>query len=383
MKKLTRSFLFVLLLLGGISIPYNTTQAMLSPADGLEAPKSFGHLYAWASSWMSGNAAQADIDEGPAAKRPRIEAPESKEQEIVTPRLLPLFGTISIDELKAKYLGDVDEQRCIFACDFRIKDIEKAQKIDGGYMSGNIINIDHHAPIQSMMSFVTATSLAIDYILAYGDIPHDALVLINHTDCDSILSSLIICGILLPDGIFAQAAESADHTGQENDIADLLQAIAPKRDLNYSRRNLLKLLAHEALDKDAEILLQERRAERIFAHNLIATGKLEQHNHVTFLQLSGDQNVDIQLLIGLLPKAEIIMTARPMPDNPSLIGIKIMCGAVAPIGLYLNKIGLPDGFDGRWDAVSNKRAGATRRSPLDYIDMINTYIDKEFRPAKN
>jgi hypothetical protein len=47
MKKPTQSFLCVLLLLGGFSVPYNTTQAMLSPVDGLEAPKSFGRLYAW------------------------------------------------------------------------------------------------------------------------------------------------------------------------------------------------------------------------------------------------------------------------------------------------------------------------------------------------
>jgi hypothetical protein len=56
-----------------------------------------------------------------------------------------------------------------------------------------------------------------------------------------------------------------------------------------------------------------------------------------------------------------------------------MCGASAPSDLYLNKIGLPDGFGGRWDAISNKRAGGTKRSPYDYIEMINAYIDKELR----
>ncbi|MFA6491357.1 MAG: ankyrin repeat domain-containing protein [Candidatus Babeliales bacterium] len=42
--KNAQSFLFILLLLGGFSVRYNTTQAMLSPADGLEAPKSFGRF---------------------------------------------------------------------------------------------------------------------------------------------------------------------------------------------------------------------------------------------------------------------------------------------------------------------------------------------------
>jgi hypothetical protein len=42
--KNTQSFLFILLLLGGISMRHNTANAMLSPVDGLEAPKSFGVL---------------------------------------------------------------------------------------------------------------------------------------------------------------------------------------------------------------------------------------------------------------------------------------------------------------------------------------------------
>jgi len=315
-------------------------------------------------------AMQAPDDEHP-AKRARIESPKTRL------RLLHLFDTITLDELKQRY----GNHPAVFACDFYIADIEKrGQEIVGGYACENIYNIDHHAPTKRMMSNVTATSLAIDYIKKHGAIPEGSCVLINHTDCDSVLSSLIMCGILLIDeeddaNLYIKAAESADHTGAAHDIADLLQVLAPQRDVTLSAQSMDKLIKGEDLDEKVATLFKKRSEERMRVFALVEQGKLKQKEHVTFLAVTPDQNVDIQLLYWTLPDAEIIMTAGPMPNDASHTGIKIMLGRKAPKGLCLNTVGLGDGFGGRWDAVSNKRAGGTTNSPAIYIDKINAYID--------
>lgn len=53
----------------------------------------------------------------------------------------------------------------------------------------------------------------------------DAVLIIDHLDRDSILSSGILLGRLPPDPRLSEAAITADHTGAENDIADLLQGL--------------------------------------------------------------------------------------------------------------------------------------------------------------
>jgi hypothetical protein len=313
------------------------------------------------------------------AKRARI---EEKTQLI----LLQQFDTVTLEEIKQEY----GERPAIFACDFYIDDIEtKGKGIEGGYVYENIYNIDHHAPTKRMMSNITATSLAIDYIKKNSEIPQGSVVLINHTDCDSVLSSLIICGLLSVDQeedavLYAKAAESADHTGAPNDIADLLQALSCKRKLLFSAKNMEDLLAGKDLDEEAAVLFKQRSDERMRSFALIKGG-LRQKGHVTFLQLTPKKNVDIQLLYWALPDAEIIMTAGQMPDDASRTGIKIMRGRKAPNGLCLNIIGLGDGFGGRWDAISNKRAGGTTNSVAIYIDKLNDYLNsfteyrKEFK----
>jgi hypothetical protein len=284
--------------------------------------------------------------------------------------LIPAFKEISAVELQTQY-----HHEHVFACDFYITAIEKQQEIAGGYAIENITNIDHHAPTERMMTFVTSTQLAINYIQTYGPIPQDAIVLINHTDCDSILSSLILCGHFLAKELFAQAALAADHTGQTNDIADLLQALASTRDVPFSIRNLEQLLNNKKLEQTAEMLLQKRHAERIFARTFIEEGGVEQIGHVAFLKFSNDQDVDSPTLLPLLPLAEIILVARPMPNDTSRLGISVMRGNAAGRNVCINKIGLPDEFGGRWNAGSNKRSGGTTRSPHEYIDIINAYID--------
>ena len=115
----------------------------------------------------------------------------------------------------------------VVVCDFSVSyATEPANPMLGALTNGNIINIDHHGNDPRLESrIITSTTQAIEYVNRFGILPDDQHCVINHTDTDSILSSLIVRGIIPPESIFAEASIAADHTGAENPIADLLQAI--------------------------------------------------------------------------------------------------------------------------------------------------------------
>ena len=82
---------------------------------------------------------------------------------------------------------------------------------------------------------VSSANLALDWRAASANTPTEsrkaaeqAVVVINHTDCDSILSSGIVSGLLDALPAYGRAALAADHTGEENAIADTLQALEPR-----------------------------------------------------------------------------------------------------------------------------------------------------------
>jgi hypothetical protein len=136
---------------------------------------------------------------------------------------------------------------------------EHGQEVAGGFLLGDVLNIDHHAPSPRMDRPVSSATLAIAHLRAAG-LPHGTIVL-NHTDCDSILSAGIASGRLAPEDRFSEAAIAADHTGADNEIADLLQALDGRRDLRLSFRSLDRLLRGESLEKTAEDGLAERRRQ--------------------------------------------------------------------------------------------------------------------------
>jgi hypothetical protein len=120
----------------------------------------------------------------------------------------------------------------VFACDFAVKGAETWTETPGGFRNGRILNIDHHAPVARMYCPISSTNLAVAHVHALGIARPDDLVVIDHTDCDSILSAGIGSGRLDPLDSLASAAIAADHTGAENRVADLLQAIEYRRDSN-------------------------------------------------------------------------------------------------------------------------------------------------------
>src|SRR3989344_4629255 len=56
-------------------------------------------------------------------------------------------------------------------------------------------------------------------------------IFINHTDTDGLITTAILLGKIPPNEIFLNAVLAADHTGEENFIADTLQSLETTGDL--------------------------------------------------------------------------------------------------------------------------------------------------------
>lgn len=277
---------------------------------------------------------------------------------------------ISAAELEARFrTGD------IIACDFYVSRIEEGEAVTGGFRRGRIMNVDHHAPVREMSRPISSTNLAIDLVKAHGP-QREATVLINHTDCDSILSSAIVAGVLEPEDRFGEAAIIADHRGSANDIADLLQGLGPPRDVAHSLESLERLLAGEPLDDAAAAALAKRRQKRERAREVVASGAFRQFGRLAFAVLP--ERFDGELFPPLLPDAALLMFAAPLKEDPSRWVVKIRMGWSAPDRLDLHDLDVPDidpTFGGRWNAGSNTRGGGTDLDPEHYASQVAARLD--------
>jgi len=286
------------------------------------------------------------------------------------------------DELKEMFPG-----KNIFACDLYLKGIESSERFGNYFRDENVVNIDHHSNLSEMEREVSATNLAIDYVNEFGPVTEgdDNIVVISHTDCDSILSSLIMRGILPPDTKFGEAAIAADHTGEENEIADLLQALQEENktgDLEFSLRNLQKFLDGEQLEDKAVEYINSRKAKREKVRQLVESGSFKNKDGVNYTRL--ESKIDSELLPAYLPEAEIILLYSPHKNNPdpeniTLWEAKTRLGMAAPEGLSLKRImakddknpaGVDPAWGGRWNAGSDAREGGTTMDMEEYVSLV-------------
>ena len=287
--------------------------------------------------------------------------------------LLPRTHRVTPDTLRELPHGGQ-----IVACDFYVEGIERGDEVPGGYRQGRIFNIDHHAPTPRMRRRVSSTNLALARFEA--DVPpveEDPLVVINHIDCDSILSSGIMAGRLEADPRFGEAAIAADHTGAEDDIADLLQGLDAElsrrgvRDYEISFANLERLLAHRQLDDLAMEALDARRRKRDIAEALVARGEFQVAGPLHFAIV--EDPIDGEFFPALLPDATLIMVANPLAADSSRWQVKLRLGSAAPPGLSLADLAFHE-FDpvygGRWNAGSNRRGGGTNLDPEAYAERL-------------
>ncbi|NOQ56166.1 MAG: hypothetical protein GQ477_05175, partial [Nanohaloarchaea archaeon] len=209
-------------------------------------------------------------------------------------------------ELKEKFQ---DSKLCI--CDFYVQGAEDGELSDEGITYEDVLNIDHHAPIEQMHKHISSTTLAIDYVRKYGILSSYHKIIINHTDCDAVLSSMIMTGVLEPSDKYNTAAIAADHTGRENKISDLLQALQETRDLPFIMENLYHILNDEKIETKAEILLEDRKKSRKKVKQLVDAGAFSEYNDIYYIKL--EEKIESELVPEYLPDAKLVILASPMP----------------------------------------------------------------------
>jgi len=180
-----------------------------------------------------------------------------------------------------------------------------AKFINFGYIMkdeyGTIFNIDHHFRKSEFECAISSTNLAIGYVQKYGSLRSEVTAVINHIDCDSLLSVLIMLGILQPDLQYGEAAIAADHTGDEHPLADLLQAIEGERDFLFSINNLFHYLNNESPDIRALKLLEKRAKERKLARQIVENDfRFTPCRRIAYA--TSTARIDGALLVALLPK---------------------------------------------------------------------------------
>ncbi len=114
----------------------------------------------------------------------------------MTPARTPLLRKITQNTAPSELLGLTTAG--IWACDFYVTGAERGAAIPGGYRMGRVSNIDHHAPTDRMPRRVWSDTLARLQVLAEGLPATEDLIVVNHTDCDSVLSTGIMPGRLEP-----------------------------------------------------------------------------------------------------------------------------------------------------------------------------------------
>ena len=288
--------------------------------------------------------------------------------------LLPVFRAGNLDDLLARYPNGQ-----IFACDFYITGAELGTEVPGGYRLGDrVLNIDHHAPIARMARVVSSTNLALDWRAANSNTSAEsrqaaeqAIVVINHTDCDSILSSGIASCRLDALPAYGRAALAADHTGEENDIADVLQALEPCRDVELSFATLRAVETGAALPELAREALARWRHKRDCAAHYVGQGTVASDGLMAFGIL--DRETDGIFFPPLLPDATLILLAVPKPNEPGTWIMKLRLGPRAPQGFTIHDLHMTDfdrAYGGRWNAGSNARAGGTTIPPATYAEEV-------------
>lgn len=289
--------------------------------------------------------------------------------------LMPLRQTVRLEELGEEHRG----AGTLIIADAYVAGAEDWSAERWGWATERegraILNVDHHAPTASMRRAVSSGNLAIAYVADHGPLADgQGAVLINHCDCDSIVSAAILSGIVPTDPRLGRAVIAADHTGQADSIADALQPLEPLRDLALSLTTLRRSVEGEPLPEPALGLMEARVRERAEWGEAIGRGDAVRWVDGVALIVRPDR-VPAELLVALLPDAVAVMTSKPVAEERWVN--KLRLGAAAPDGLSLLDLGI-DRFDpafgGRWNAGSNNRGGGTLLEPEVYASRLAAAI---------
>jgi hypothetical protein len=278
------------------------------------------------------------------------------------------YGNIFLVEKKSENtvseLKDRFPSKKICVCDFYVSGSEHGKIDENGVTNYcDLLVVDHHIPDPCYTSWkITSTVIANKFVTINGPLIDEYVIVVNHTDTDSILSSLIMSGILKPETEYCdQAAIAADHTGKENVISDLLQSFEDDRNLKTSIEMLFKIL-------------EKRFWVRKEMKRRIAKNEFEMNDGIALI--TTNQKIDACLLLDALPAAKAIVVASPMrKGSKGKWRIRVRLGNSSN-GIQLNKLDLTD-TGGRWNAVSTARNGGTNIEPEKYLEMLRDKIEQQ------
>lgn len=263
-------------------------------------------------------------------------------------------------------------ERPLYVCDAYVAGIERGHLESYGLVHDNIVNIDHHADIDAMARRISSGNLADEYVRLHGPLTGAERVIIHHTDCDSVISALLLRGLLPRDPLFTDAVIAADHTAEPHPVADLLQALSSERDLRFSTEELTKLLRREPLSPRAQELLQILLNERAEAFEVVRAGAFIREGGVAWACF--DHTVEGSYFPALIPEAEVIVLGFPHRADPRKWVVRTRLGNCARAGATLLGFNITSELDetwgGRWNAGSNSRGGGSDVHPGEYVKFI-------------
>ncbi len=260
----------------------------------------------------------------------------------------------------------------VCACDFYIEGSEDWLMEDLALRDGSFFNIDHHSPRPELMHRVSSGNIAASYVKRNGILPSDYKVVLNHTDCDSIITAFIMLGIIEPEERFLRSVIAADHTGEEDSIADLLQSIEYSRNLDSISNSLFLMLEGKELPQDAKDMLGLREKNRERVRSMIEHNRF--HKIGSIAVFITESNLDPAILVSLLPDSSAIMVSSQSKKDESRWIHRIRLGKDID-GVSLKNCNLPD-FGGRWNAGSTRRHGGSTLGPLEYGKVLDQELDK-------
>jgi hypothetical protein len=271
-------------------------------------------------------------------------------------------------DIKSLFRGQI----CI--CDFHVKNCELGhlEKTLGDkprcIRYQDILIIDHHADIHHMRKRITSTTLAKRYVRKYGPLGVNSVILINHLDCDSILSSLIMSGEISNRKKYVTASIDSDHTGMKNILADIINSQFMENNLKESILSVLEYEQKQTIRHKASQLLSKREIDRKNALEL--SNQFKKEGAVYYFISKEPANFDAALFVPFFKHAKVILIATPLENK--LWNIKIRLGRKAK-NIHLNNLNLPK-FGGRWNAGGTGWEGGTKIHPKKYAKLINDKI---------
>lgn len=318
--------------------------------------------------------------------------------------ILPTQSVVTPDTLRQA----VTEGR-ICACDFYIEGIEKEEsqyygdspviKDSYGIQRAEFLNIDHHSSLPEMRAMISSGNLAVEYKNTQIELPDDFTVVVNHSDCDSVSSSLIILGIFdhcyKKDEIFkilGEAVKCADHSGEPNVIADLLQGMESQKNFKLSAEALITLLTNEFPDFGRAMYAKRMDLRDAISELILNPNAVKKIGNIVVVK--SDSRLESELIAPFFPDAYAIISSEPKPSigaGHTLTRIRL-CTRGIESRLSLLDLGINYGPDpininwgGRWNAGSDSRGGGSpRESSLEKMAyQLNERIEEYLKNNSN